>query len=176
MDHTQAYSHCFTKTHAHVHLCRCQQACIEQSEKHTLTVCPCEDEGRTMQRKDGGSNAALADSKSCAKNGWRRGLEARRCSPQDRWPIDHSGLIACPHCPVPCVCGVRPRATNAEAGSFQLASLSRESDTRFLENVHSECTHGRALPHKTHSHMTHRWTQRLPGLVDARRRFRRPPN
>ena len=70
MDHTQAYSHCFTKTHAHVHLCRCQQACIEQSEKHTLTVCPCEDEGRTKQRKDGGSNAALPDSKSCA-NGWR---------------------------------------------------------------------------------------------------------
>ena len=71
MDHTQAYFHCFTKTHAHVHLCRCQQACIEQSEKHTLTVCPCEDEGRTKQRKDGGSNAALPDSKSCA-NGWRR--------------------------------------------------------------------------------------------------------
>ena len=58
MDHTQAYFHWFTKTHAHVHLCRCQQACIEQSEKHILTVCPCEDEGRTMQRKDGGSNAA----------------------------------------------------------------------------------------------------------------------
>ena len=67
MDHTQAYFHCFTKTHAHVHLCRCQQACIEQSEKHTLTVCPCEDDARTKQRKDGGSNAALPDSKSCAK-------------------------------------------------------------------------------------------------------------
>ena len=68
MDHTQAYFHWFAKTHAHVHLCRCQPACIEQSEK---TVCPCEDEGRSMQRKDGGSNAALPDSKSCA-NGWRR--------------------------------------------------------------------------------------------------------
>ena len=71
MDHTQAYFHWFTKTHAHVHLCRCQQACIEQSEKHMLTVCPCEDEGRTKQRKDGGSNVALPDSKSCS-NGWRR--------------------------------------------------------------------------------------------------------
>ena len=73
MDHTQAYFHWFAKTHAHVHLCRCQPACIEQSEK---TVCPCEDEGRTMQRKDGGSNAALPDSKSCS-NGWRR--RARGC-------------------------------------------------------------------------------------------------
>ena len=77
MDHTQAYFYCFTKTHAHVHLCRCQQACIEQSEQHTLTVCPCEDEGRTMQRKDGGSNAALPDSKSCA-NGWRSSKDLSR--------------------------------------------------------------------------------------------------
>ena len=84
MDHTQAYFHCFTKTHAHVHLCRCQQACIEQLAKHTLTVCPCEDEGRTMQRKDGGSNAALPDSKSCANarvivRGWV-GRRPRLCS------------------------------------------------------------------------------------------------
>ena len=77
MDHTQAYFHWFTKTHAHVHLCRCQQACIEQSEKHMLTVCPCEDEGRTKQRKDGGSNAAC-QTRRAAPTAGEGGLEARR--------------------------------------------------------------------------------------------------
>ena len=96
MDHTQAYLHCFTKTHAHVHVhvhvhpYRCQPAFIEQSEKHTLTVCPCEDEGRTKQRKDGGQRSSarleellqrLAKEARGCELLWGQAMGARRVEP-----------------------------------------------------------------------------------------------